>query len=248
MHLLGVLFNRMGKHEKAMKMIVSALRVRRRIHGEDSAHLQVLNSMLAIGKAHYYMGQLEDAMHLFRTVCDVRIERLGVCHESVAEAFHCTALVLKERTQYQPAIDILLEVLALRRKRIGTDSEEVVDTLNTLTSVYFRNGERDKALSSCEEALSIASKHLGHNNIKVSACKKNLGDIYLDQGEYEKAMDVYTESLRICELWGDQSLDVGDTWNNIGNTCFKAGDYERAKNAFKNVSTRNIFLLATNYS
>lgn len=232
LHLLGVVLTNMGELDNAMKSLLSALRIRKRVHGDSSGHMQILNTRLAIGMVHCKRGKLEEAMAAFRIVCEERMRRLGVSHESVSEALQCIGLLYKERMEDQKAIDIFQEVLRVRRCRLGDESLALAETLNVLSSSYFKVGQKAKALDYCRESLRITKLKVGTDHIAYATPLKNLADFHQDRGEYDSALVSYEEVLRIRKSWQDRSLDVGDTWNNIGNTHFKRAEFAKAKDAF----------------
>lgn len=243
-HLLGVVLTAMGQFDSALKCLAASLRIRQKDLGESSAsthHLLVLNTRLAIGEVHRHRGELDEAMSIFRSVCEGRIKRLGFGHEASAEALQCIGLVLQEKGEFEEAVAILDKSLAVRKSRLGEESALVAETLIHLSNCYFKLRRVEEASVASNEALRITSKVLGPDHIQHSNSLKSVADLHQAKGQLGDALKGYDEVLRIKERWlGDSHMECADTWNNVGNAKFKQGDFQGSREAFTKVSQENL--------
>jgi len=233
-HLLGVVLTAMGQFDSAMKCLVSSLRIRQKELGESSSnHLSILNTRLAIGEVHRHQGKLDEAMVLFRLVCEGRIKRLGFNHEATAEAVQCIGLALREKGDLDEAISMLDKSLTVRRTRLGSSSPLVAETLVHLSGCYFKQRKLDEASAASDEALRIASASFGEDHIMYSNSLKSTADLQQARGQFDDSLTTYSQVLRIKDRWlGSTHVECGDIHNSVGNAKFKMGDYSGAKEAF----------------
>jgi tetratricopeptide (TPR) repeat protein len=84
-------------------------------------------------------------------------------------------------------------------------------------------------------ALALAQSHFDENSLEVAACLNCIGVLHymMSNGKDDIALDALQTSLRIrIELLGEDHIDVGTTWNNIGRMNFQLGKFDSAMEAY----------------
>jgi len=84
-------------------------------------------------------------------------------------------------------------------------------------------------------ALALAQSHFGENSLEVAACLNCIGVLHymMSNGNNDIALDAFQTSLQQrLKLLGEDHIDVGTTWNNVGRMYFQLGKFDLAMEAY----------------
>lgn len=116
------------------------------------------------------------------------------------------------------------------------DATTILALLFAIANVNYLRNEHADSLKTYYVALSISTHCFGNESLQAAACLNCIGVIkyIMPSGESEEALDALDTCLRLrkCTL-GENHLDVGTAWNNIGRVKFQRGDYTDAMVAYQ---------------
>jgi len=101
--------------------------------------------------------------------------------------------------------------------------------------IQYVQGDHVGSLNTYMTALTSAQSHFGEHSIEVAACLNCIGVLHymMPIGDDTIAMDALQTSLQQrLKLLGENHIDVGTTWNNVGRMYFQLGKYDLAMEAY----------------
>ena len=112
---LAVIYDELGKLEKAVPLYEEVLRKRKETLGPD--HRDTLKVMSYLAIAYSENKRLEDALPLFREVFERRKNKLGPENQGTLKSMYALALAYKVMNQLEDSLSLFKELLALTEKR-----------------------------------------------------------------------------------------------------------------------------------
>ncbi|CAB9523312.1 Hydra magnipapillata [Seminavis robusta] len=229
---IGVIFNKNGEHDAAMKLHQTALTICESVLGEN--HSAKAETYSFIGLVMGSMGDYEGALAKYEESLAINLSALGKNHPSVANTYNDIGFVLSEMGDHEGALAKYEEALAINLSALGKNHPDVAASYNNIGGVLRTMGEYEGALSKTEQALAIRLLALGKNHPDVANSYNNIGVILRNMGDKEGAFSKYEEALAIQEsVLGKHHPEVAATYNNIGLVLDEIGDYEGALAKYK---------------
>ena len=99
------------------------------------------------------------------------------------------------------------------------DNKRIATSLKRKGVVLKYLGSYSEALNCYEEALTI--EILNNNKKGEASCYNNMGNIYQRWGENQLALECFINSLKIKEKLYPESINLANTYKNIGHFCFE---------------------------
>ncbi len=130
------------------------------------------------------------------------------------------------------ARDLLEESLAIRLKIYGEHHRETAFSYNALAQMAFQAGRFDEAKTYILKCLSILEPGSDPTDPKIIEVKNGLGLSYYHSDQFGKALEGF-EGLAPLELEGQTRLVSVITYNHLGLTHYKMGQYDQATAAYE---------------
>jgi len=223
---LGILSDRRGDYEDAMKYHGQSLAIREQIRDERG----VAGSLSDIGRVLVKTGHHDAALeHLNRAVeISSRIGNL----RWLANHLSVIGGVQLARGEYDKALENYQGSVAIYKK-IG-DLAALPGVISNIGVVRRQRGDYEAALQCSKEALALAKK-LGRAK-EVALHLANIADALRIRGEYVEALENLERSVAIEERVGDKHM-VALYLCALGDVCFDMGNEgEALKNYEKSVA------------
>lgn len=177
------------------------------------------------------------ALHVFLKVLNLRKERFGSRHASVASDYHNLGTVHSKRVDLckgpeqqqcrQQALECFQAAARTARDALGKNHPNVAVSLVRIGFLLLQSQQYQNAIVTFREALRIRFAHFGEQHGLVANLYNNLGVCHMHLGQFpegqeylEKAMGVQRRTLETSPTtvhW----LELADTLFNLGGLCLE---------------------------
>eukprot|EP00934_Nitzschia_sp_Nitz4_P005456 Nitzschia sp. Nitz4//scaffold131_size63436//19464//21530//NITZ4_006270-RA/size63436-processed-gene-0.115-mRNA-1//-1//CDS//3329535253//5446//frame0 len=142
---------------------------------------------------------------------------------------------------YDRALQIYSRVLTLQEEICGEIHPDTAATYQDIGLVQAKKGRFDNALRSLQKCLEIQEEVFGQYSPEVAITRSHLGHTIVLRGddgeelmEHRGALQQYRKALVIRErCLGEDHLDVAGSYQNIGESLCKLGDFQGALAAYR---------------
>lgn len=139
------------------------------------------------------------------------------------------------------ALQIYSRVLTLQESTLGEIHPNTAATYQDIGLVQAKKGRFDNALRSLQKSLEIQEEVFGPYSPEVAITRSQLGHTIVLRGddgnelmEHRGALQQYRKALVIRErCLGEDHLDVAGSYQNIGESLCKLGDFQGALAAYR---------------
>jgi tetratricopeptide (TPR) repeat protein len=124
---------------------------------------------------------------------------------------------------------------ALERWPVADDAL-TMSILFGIGQIQYIRGDHSDSLATFTTSLNYASSRFGGESAEVAACMNCIGVLHyiMPKGDSGTALEALKASIRLrTELLGEEHVDVGTGWNNVGRVYFQQGRYDRAMDAYR---------------
>lgn len=157
------------------------------------------------------------------------------------QLFMFARLFNEKLEDYDRALQIYSRVLALQEDMIGEIHPNTAATYQDVGLVQAKKGRFDNALRSLQKCLEIQEEVFGPYSPEVAITRSHLGHTIVLRGddsdelmEHRGALQQYRKALVIRErCLGEDHLDVAGSYQNIGESLCKLGDFQGALAAYR---------------
>ena len=233
-HTLGTIYQGLGKHDEADKLLQSALDARRRASG--GAHPDTADSLIALGLLRTDQARLEEAEQLVREGLDGLRRALPPQHPTIGRALGALGRVLQERGKLDEAIPALDEAVRLFSASRSEDVD-LAAALTTLANVHFDAGRLDVSESMNKRVLEMDRRIHGDRHPHVADDLLNLGSIESSRGHHADAARYIREALSILEGWyGAEHPETASAMTILAQSLSPQEKYEEASALLRRAS------------
>jgi len=231
---LGIIYEKQGELELALKCYFDALEIDRK-YSNKKAEADTLDNL---GGVYLTLGSSNEAIICFETALAIDSE-IGY-EKGMAGVFGNLGNIYYRRKDYKKAIKYHENALEIHLK-IGDRKGEADDASN-IGSIYFRKGKIKKAL----EFYTIAFKiHVEIGSLEGEAGDlSNIGNINYRAYALEEAMNCYTKAKEIFYTIGNKKgfavvlTSMGNVYSDLKNLEEALKCYERAKEVNSEIGYR----------
>ncbi|KAH7364016.1 putative kinesin [Rhexocercosporidium sp. MPI-PUGE-AT-0058] len=125
---------RMGKGVEAENMSVRAMKVRKKILGDEDK--DTLSGMAMVGLAYKLNGRWDDAEKLQVQVMEMSKTKLGVDHPDTLTSMANLASTLSNQGRWDEAEKLEVQVMETRKTKLGVDHPSTLTSMANLASTY----------------------------------------------------------------------------------------------------------------
>jgi eukaryotic-like serine/threonine-protein kinase len=192
MDTIGVVYQNLGLHEPADRLLTGALEARRGLLSAE--HPDLADSLAHLASLRVSQARPNEAADLSRQALAIRVRAYGRRNVRVAESLQTLAQALQivDNPETESAVRQALEI---RRATLGDDHLDVADSLFTLAWWYLAHDRYAEAESAFTEALGIQTRRLGNDHPTVIETRSSLAVLFYRQGRYVDAARLYREAL-----------------------------------------------------
>jgi tetratricopeptide (TPR) repeat protein len=134
------------------------------------------------------------------------------------------------------------EALSLYKRSLrAVEKWPILDEALTLAILFgigqiqYIRGDHADSLKTYMTSLKFSKSKFGANSLEVAACLNCIGVLHyiMPKGDSETALDALKSAIRMrIVTLGENHIDVGTAWNNIGRIYFQQGKYDKAMDSY----------------
>ena len=230
-HVMGGVYENLGRYEEAEALLVAALDTRRRLYGSD--HLDVAETERALGIVYRRIRDGERAEPLLRHALDVQRRRLGPDDPEAAYTQRHLASLLRNRGEYDEAERLYRASLASFRTTLGDEHPDVLDVKNSLSVLLEQTGQFDEAVGLMREVVAAQRQQAAQSETGVdaslSATLATLGTLLREQGDLDGAEAAAREALALNQsVFGEVHPQTATSMRNLASILRDRRQYDEA--------------------
>jgi len=143
---------------------------------------------------------------------------------------------------------MFLRALTTIENTVGTEHPDYARVLNRIGSLYIERVQFLKAEEYLLKALEIRILKFGHLHSRVAQTYKHLYTLYNLQEKLEQSRDCGQKALEVLRyIHGEQSIEVSNIYERLGDQCSGAGFRDEAKQYFIKAKDIRIALLGEDH-
>lgn len=195
---LGLLYQEMGRLEKAMVLFQEALALRLELFGREDS--ETCRALSRLGRVLMLMQDFGKAAQYFREVLAMTRSRVGDAHPETADALYDLGSVFVKSGQFVKAAPVYEEALAIYYKEeaiFSCNDPRIPQVMLELGAVYEDLGDVPKACDMVEEALQLSRSCLGAEHDTTGRAIESMEHLYTVLGRYKDALILSVESLAL---------------------------------------------------
>jgi hypothetical protein len=186
---------RMGNGVEAEKMAVQAMKVRRKILGQE--HKDTLKSMAMVGLAYNLRGLWDAAEELEMQVMETRKKKLGADHPSTLSSMANLASTYRNQGRWEAAEELEVQVMETSKKKLGADHPNTLSSVADLASTFWNQGRWEAAEKLDVQVMETSKKKLGADHPDTLSSMNNLAFTWKSQGRNIEAFRLISECYRL---------------------------------------------------
>ena len=190
---LAQCYDKLGRHEDALKLREEVLAVRKAALGRD--HPDTLGAMHHLATSYMNLRRDADAQQLYEQTLALRNVTLGPEHRDTLWSMKGLAASYAALGRNDEALKLHEQTLALRKAALGPEHPDVMDSMNHVALCYEKLGRRDDALRLREETLALRKAALGPDHPDTLASMGHLANSYGAIGREADALKLRQEML-----------------------------------------------------
>jgi len=232
MHVIGDVYHQLGYLDQSQSLLERALARRRSLLGP--AHLDVAESLRALGQLLVTRGEPAKAVPLHREALAIQQAALGLEHAEVGETLLRLGYALNSGAQYDSAAAIYHRVVDLRRRLFGDGSLAVAEANASLAHTLLFNDQNVVAESLFRAALEVFRDSLNELHPNVRDNTFYLAEVLRKLGDYVAAEPILREMLRLDVIvLGKEHYDVATDLNSLAGLVGGLAKFEEADTLFQ---------------
>ena len=186
--------------EEKRAMLEGALSMRRKLF--DKPHIDVANSLNALGTYHYETANIHQAQRDFEEALRILRQAAPEGHPSTLSVMSNLSAVFQRLARFRESESLERDLLEQKRRVIGNESVPVATTWGNLGTVLASLGKHAEAEESFRNAHALFVKLLGSDHLSVANATRNLARIRLLRGDNADAARWFREALDVHRKGG----------------------------------------------
>ncbi|KAH3743270.1 tetratricopeptide repeat protein [Pelomyxa schiedti] len=224
---LAYLFRVQARYEDACPMYEESLKIRKRLHGEESR--EVAASMCSLAILFRKMGKYDKAEPLYSGSCVLRKKLLGLNHPETAMSYNGLGCLYQDTGKDKLSEEHFGIALQIREHCHGPNHPDVAMTLSNMASLYLSQARYDEAERLFERALRIYEDVYGESHPDVAHTLAYMAGVFVEKGKYSQAKPLFERAISIKqEAFGRRHPEVAQSLSDYGVLHARMRDYDRA--------------------
>lgn len=231
---LAVIYQKLGKLDRADSLLSTALDQRKKIYGLD--HRFVAETLTASALLRANQAKYEEAERLARDGLEMSKRHLAPNHPAVARATFALGKVLEDRGRYDQSFPVLEEAVRIQSGPGGVTAD-LVASLSELANSHFYAGHYDISESLNQQVLTINRQLYGERHPLVADTLINLGAIQFQKANYTGSEKFNRQALDIVQSWyGKTHPETADAMTILGQSLTYQKRYDEAADLLRQSS------------
>lgn len=207
----------LDRYDEAFMHSNESLLMRLALHGEMNE--DVANSYNQLGSLHYNAGKFADAESSWRKALAIQEQVLGDHHPKTLVTAANLSTVLRRKTEFDEAAQILLDVLEKRAYVLGDEHPDYANTLYSLGFLYYDMGAFDEAEHYWRQTLEKRIALYGNEHPDIGTTLNALAALARGKGDFEETLVILNELLEYYRtVYGREHGTVARMLHNLGAT------------------------------
>jgi serine/threonine protein kinase/tetratricopeptide (TPR) repeat protein len=225
--VIGNLYGEVGNYRRAEDMLGTAVAIRRKVSGPESA--ETATSLNNLGLAYMNENKLPEAEQAHDEAYKIRLTIFGSENAETAASLNDLSSVYRQEGKLIEAESMARSALAVRQKLSTGDSLEVADSLRNLCIILGDEGKWEDSEEAARRVLKMRSNLLGPVHPLVAAAMDDLAWACGARGKLEEAEKLEQEALSMrLKLLPENHPDVALSLYLIGDRMRQMNDMQSA--------------------
>ncbi len=222
----AVIYQKLGKLDKAESLFQSNLKQRKKLYGSDSP--EVAESLVGLGELRSDQARLDEAEQLARQGLEMASRHLAPNHPGVVKATLALGQIMGERGSYDQAIQ-LLEGAVQVQSASGVATADLAASLSALADANYNAGHYDVCVPLYHRVLEMHREIYGPRHPLVAGDLGSLAAVQVDLGYYSEAEKFDRQSLEITEsYYGKDNPRTANDLTSLGRALQYQKKYDEA--------------------
>jgi len=206
-----------------------------RVDSEFADRPEVQAELLSVmGRAHFNLGLLDEAVALFERSLLLRREVYGEGAEELVGALGNLASSHRTNRDFEAALPLAREALEIQRTKVEADDPKLAEALNGLGVVLRDLGRPDTAEVLIRESLAIHAQAAGPETEAYVQGLLTLAFVLRAQDELEEAETIYRAAIpRYRAMAGERDTSLPIHLNNLAYLLRVKADYAGAAQLYR---------------
>lgn len=240
--VLGALFLKLGKYDRARPLLEEALETRLAVHGE--AHADVAESLLELARLSFRIGDYAASDSLFARVVATRQRVDGERAASVGLALNDWGDMLAYAGRYADARHRYTQALDILDAAPGDNRRAIDASRFGLATLLRYDGDFMAAEPKLREVVETRRVLYGNTHSAVATALNDLGVLLYQMARYDDAEPLLLEALAIHRrLFGETHPEVSLSLNNLALVPYGRRDWDGADSLLRQALDIKVALL-----
>ncbi len=224
---LGIMYEKLGKFDRADTLLESARKIRESITGQDS--VETAESLVALSQLRADQSQYQEAERLARQAVAIENRRLPRESPSRARAESQLGEALKGEGKFDEASPLLEDCVRIESAPGGIPAE-LSQCLKDLAVVRALTNQYGLAKSMEERAMEIDRNVYGPAHPNIAQELSDLADFDNALGNYDEAEKYMRQSIEIDQAWyGAANPETAAQTERLAQTLTTEGKFDEAE-------------------
>jgi tetratricopeptide (TPR) repeat protein len=200
---LGIIYDELGNHQKALEYKEKALEIRIELFGEK--HSDTAISYNNVGTTYGDLGNHQKALEFQEKALEIIRELFGEKHPYTATFYNNAGTTYGQLRNHQKALEFQEKALEIIKELFGEKHPYTATFYNNVGGTYGDLKNHQKALNYKEKALEITRELFGEKHPSTANFYNSVGLTYRYLGNKEKTVEYFEKAVTTsCELLGNK--------------------------------------------
>ncbi|HSQ32969.1 MAG TPA: serine/threonine-protein kinase [Gemmatimonadaceae bacterium] len=212
---LGEIYDKLGRHADAERLLTRALALRRSTFGP--VHIDVALSLQRLGTHYRGMSMYARAESLYHASLDMKQRLLGPDDPAIAETLGLLGFLMPYLGRVAESEAYYRRSVAMLRRTLPATDDRLTAALIPLATALSRTGKIDESESTLREAIALRQVAHGPQHASVAEAQIFLADLLtLKRARYGEAERLYRDALAVQRSeYGERSLQLVHAMNSL---------------------------------